>query len=56
MVEYGLAALAGYLIGSIPSGLLIGKAVAGIDLRRHGSGNPGAANALRILGPRASSW
>lgn len=41
-----------YLIGSIPFGLLIGKAVKGIDLRDHGSGNIGATNAGRILGKK----
>lgn len=39
-----------YLIGSVPSGYLVGRA-AGADLTREGSGNPGATNALRLLGP-----
>lgn len=38
-----------YLIGSIPTGFLIGRA-RGIDLRQHGSGNIGATNAMRVLG------
>ena len=38
-----------YLIGSIPFGLLIGKA-AGKDLRKSGSGNIGSTNAVRTLG------
>lgn len=37
--------------GSIPFGLLLGRIVRKIDLREHGSGNPGATNAFRILGP-----
>jgi glycerol-3-phosphate acyltransferase PlsY len=41
----------GYLAGSIPFAFLAGKAK-GIDLRDHGSGNLGATNAMRVLGPR----
>ena len=41
----------GYLAGSIPFAYLAGKAK-GIDLRQHGSGNLGATNAIRVLGPR----
>jgi glycerol-3-phosphate acyltransferase PlsY len=44
-----LAALAGYLIGSIPSAHLLGQ-LRGINLREAGSGNPGTANALRVGG------
>ncbi len=43
-------ALASYLAGSIPFGLMIGRMVKGIDLRDHGSGNIGATNAGRVLG------
>lgn len=39
-----------YLIGSIPFGILVGKALKGIDIREIGSGNIGAANAFRALG------
>lgn len=46
-----VACIAGYLLGSVPSGLLIGKLVKGIDLREFGSGKTGATNALRTLGP-----
>ncbi len=42
--------VAAYLIGGIPWALLIGKWVRGIDIREHGSGNTGAANAFRVLG------
>jgi acyl phosphate:glycerol-3-phosphate acyltransferase len=38
-----------YIVGSIPMGLLVGKA-RGVDLRRCGSGNIGATNAGRVLG------
>ncbi len=43
--------LLSYLAGSIPFAYLAGKAK-GVDLRKHGSGNLGATNAIRVLGPR----
>lgn len=46
-----LGVLIGYLAGSIPFAFLAGKAH-GIDLRKHGSGNLGATNAMRVLGKR----
>jgi glycerol-3-phosphate acyltransferase PlsY len=39
-----------YLIGSIPTGYLMGKLLRGIDIREHGSGSTGATNVLRTLG------
>jgi len=39
-----------YLIGSIPFSLLIGKLFLNIDVRQHGSKNPGATNAIRVMG------
>lgn len=39
-----------YLLGSIPTGAIAGR-LRGIDLRSEGSGNLGATNALRVLGP-----
>jgi len=39
-----------YLIGSIPTSYIMGMGLRGIDLRKCGSGNLGATNALRILG------
>ena len=41
--------LLGFLLGSIPFGLLMGK-IKGIDIRQHGSGNIGATNVFRTLG------
>src|SRR6266513_8026 len=40
-----------YLAGSIPSAYIAGK-VRGVDLRKHGSGNLGATNVVRVLGPK----
>lgn len=39
-----------YLLGSIPTAYIAGKLGRGIDLRRHGSGNLGATNVLRVMG------
>jgi glycerol-3-phosphate acyltransferase PlsY len=43
-----------YVIGAIPSSYIMGKISKGIDLREHGSGNLGAANAFRVLGTKAA--
>lgn len=50
IVEISLI-LASYLIGAIPFGLLVGR-IAGIDVRREGSGNIGATNVSRLLGKK----
>jgi glycerol-3-phosphate acyltransferase PlsY len=39
-----------YLVGSIPTSILISKAAGGIDIRNHGSGNAGGTNVMRVLG------
>lgn len=44
--------LLGYLSGSIPVAVWVGKIVGGIDIRRQGSGNAGATNVARVLGVR----
>jgi glycerol-3-phosphate acyltransferase PlsY len=45
-----LLLLSGYLLGSIPSGWLAGRWLAGLDIREHGSGSTGATNVLRVVG------
>lgn len=42
-----------YLVGSIPASVWIGRAIYGVDVRKHGSGNAGATNAFRVLGWKA---
>jgi glycerol-3-phosphate acyltransferase PlsY len=41
-----------YLLGSIPTGYWMGLAWKGIDVRKQGSGNLGATNVFRVLGPK----
>lgn len=53
MVTYGIIFVLAYLLGSIPSGLVIGKLFYQIDIREHGSGNLGGTNTFRILGKKA---
>ena len=51
MLSFAAVALLGYLLGSIPAGYLAGR-IAGIDIRKVGSGNIGATNVTRRLGRR----
>ena len=44
-----------YLVGAIPTGLIVGRVVRGIDVREHGSGNIGATNVMRVLGRKLGS-
>jgi glycerol-3-phosphate acyltransferase PlsY len=53
-LEYVVAAIGAYLFGSIPVGLLVGKAYRRIDIREYGSGRTGSTNTLRTLGPGAA--
>lgn len=49
-MKVALALVAAYLVGAIPVGYLIARALGGLDIRRHGSGNIGTTNVLRTLG------
>jgi acyl phosphate:glycerol-3-phosphate acyltransferase len=53
-VLIALAAIGSFLIGSIPWGYLIGRFAYHTDLRKSGSGNIGAMNALRTLGKKGA--
>ena len=45
-----------YLLGSVPTAVWVSKRVYGIDIREHGSGNAGATNTFRTLGPNWGSF
>lgn len=46
-------AVGAYLLGSIPTGYVVAKAIKGIDIRQYGSGNVGATNVFRVVGKPA---
>jgi acyl phosphate:glycerol-3-phosphate acyltransferase len=52
---WAAAILVAFAIGSIPFGYIVGKTAFDTDLRREGSGNIGAMNALRTLGKRGAA-
>lgn len=51
-----LVVVLSYLVGSIPFGVILGSRLAGLDIRRYGSGNIGATNVLRTLGFRFAAF
>jgi len=51
LLRFVLAAIVGYLLGSVPSGVLVGRLFGNVDPRTQGSGKTGATNILRTLGP-----
>ena len=51
-----LLILLAYLIGSIPTSVWVSKYLYGIDIRDYGSGNAGATNTYRVLGPRMGTF
>jgi glycerol-3-phosphate acyltransferase PlsY len=51
MIELIIALILSYLVGGIPTSIIAGRILKGIDIRDHGSGNAGATNVYRVLGP-----
>jgi len=51
-MEVLLAIVIGYILGAIPTALLVGKNK-NIDIRKHGSGNIGGTNTFRVMGKKA---
>jgi glycerol-3-phosphate acyltransferase PlsY len=66
ILTLSVAALGGYLLGSMPFAVIVSKAFGLDDPRSHGSGNPGATNVLRtgnktaaaitLIGDAAKGW
>ncbi|HEV7664511.1 MAG TPA: glycerol-3-phosphate 1-O-acyltransferase PlsY [Chloroflexota bacterium] len=50
-----MAAVIGYLLGSIPTGMIVARVYGNVDLTAHGSGRTGATNVLRTLGKGAAA-
>jgi glycerol-3-phosphate acyltransferase PlsY len=55
MIEL-LFLICAYLIGSVPTAVWVSKGVFGMDIREYGSGNAGATNTFRVLGPKAGTF
>ncbi|MBU88069.1 MAG: glycerol-3-phosphate 1-O-acyltransferase PlsY [SAR202 cluster bacterium] len=55
LLYIALSLVIAYLLGSIPTGIIIGKIWHRTDVRGHGSGSTGATNVLRVLGPSAGA-
>ena len=54
-MEFLLVIIA-YLLGSIPTSVWVSKSMFDIDIREYGSGNAGATNTFRVLGPKWGSF
>lgn len=50
MITLLLVLAVSYILGSIPTSVLAGRLIAGVDIREHGSANAGATNVYRVLG------
>jgi glycerol-3-phosphate acyltransferase PlsY len=55
-MEFSLKILLAYLLGSVVGSLIVGRLRGGVDIRKAGSGNAGATNALRTQGAAFALW
>jgi len=55
IAKFVAVVIIGYLLGSIPFGVLIGRRSGVVDVRQHGSGRTGATNVLRTMGKKAAA-
>ncbi len=54
MIETLVLVIVGYLVGSVPFGLIVGRVTKGVDIREHGSGMTGMTNVMRTVGVPAA--
>jgi len=54
IAEFTAVVIMGYLLGSIPFGVLVSRRSAKVDIKQHGSGKTGATNVLRAAGAKAA--
>ena len=54
IAKFVIVVIIGYLLGSIPFGVLIGRRAGGVDIRQYGSGRTGTTNVLRTAGKKAA--
>jgi len=55
IAKFALVAVTGYLLGSIPFGVIVGRRMARVDIRQYGSGKIGSTNVLRTAGGKAAT-
>lgn len=55
MLTYLIIIIIAYLLGNISTSYIVGKKLAGVDIRTQGSGNAGSTNVLRTLGKKAGA-
>lgn len=53
MIPIAIITILSYLVGSIPTSIIVARSRRGIDIRQHGSGNAGGTNVFRVLGWKA---
>jgi len=56
MIAITIITILSYLVGSIPTAIIVARCRRGIDIRQHGSGNAGGTNVFRVLGWKAGTF